>query len=82
MLDDIVEIRELGAVQEAEEPWPERKKRTVTVLKLTEGLGLIEAGIQVFQDINWKEQPAATTGYFRSLIGRSSQQQQQGISGH
>jgi hypothetical protein len=40
--------------------------------------GAASSNNKVFQDIDWKEQPAATTGYFRSLIGRSSQQQQLG----
>ena len=35
---------------------------TVTVLKLTEGLGLTEAGIRVFEDINWNGQRTAATG--------------------
>ena len=34
----------------------------MTVLKLTEGLGLTEAGIRVFEDINWNVQRAAATG--------------------
>jgi hypothetical protein len=33
----------------------------VTVLKLAEGRGLIEAGIKVFEDIDWYDQGAATT---------------------
>jgi hypothetical protein len=34
----------------------------MVVLKLTKGLGLIEAGIRVFEDINWNAQQAAATG--------------------
>ena len=34
----------------------------MAVLKLTEGLGLTEAGIRVFEDINWNGQRAAATG--------------------
>jgi len=32
----------------------------MTVLKLTEWIGLIEGGIRVFEDIDWNEQRAAT----------------------
>jgi hypothetical protein len=32
------------------------------VLKLTEGLGLTEAGVRVCEDSDWNEQQAATTG--------------------
>ena len=39
-----------------------QKERTVKVLKLTERLRLTEAGIKVFEDIDWKEQRAASTG--------------------
>ena len=45
-------------IEETEEPEPE--ERTVTVLNLTEGLGLTEAGIKAFVDADWKEQRAAT----------------------
>lgn len=34
----------------------------------TEGLGLIEAGIKVFEHIDWNEQPAAATG--QGIVGR------------
>jgi hypothetical protein len=47
-----------SALEEAEEPEP--KERTVTVLNLTEGLGLIAAGVKVFEDSDWNEQRAAT----------------------
>jgi hypothetical protein len=40
---------------------PEAQKRTVPVLKLTEGLGLAAAGIRMFEDINLHSQRAATT---------------------
>ena len=45
------------------EPEPESKPegRTMTVLQLTEGLGLAESGIKLFGD-EWNEQWAATTG--------------------
>jgi len=29
---------------------------------LTDGLGLTEAGVNVFEDVGWKEQQAASTG--------------------
>jgi len=35
-------------------------ERTMMVLKLTEGLGLIEVGIRVFEYIYWNKQRAAT----------------------
>jgi hypothetical protein len=35
---------------------PEPKERTVTVLKLTVWIGLIEGGIRAFEDIYWNEQ--------------------------
>jgi hypothetical protein len=42
-LDD-VETGNQSALEEAEEPEPESKERTMTVLKLAEGLVLTEAG--------------------------------------
>jgi hypothetical protein len=47
-LDDRVKIRKQSALEEAEKSEPESQERTMTVLKLTEGLGLTEAGIKVF----------------------------------
>jgi len=43
----------MEAFEEAKvpEPEPEPQVRTMTVLKLTEGLGLTEACIRVFEDI-------------------------------
>ena len=38
---------------EAEEHDPECKERIEKVLKLTEGLGLTEAGMKVSEDIDW-----------------------------
>jgi hypothetical protein len=43
------------------------KKRPITVSKLTERLGLTEAGIRVFENIDWNGQRAAATG--RELRG-------------
>ena len=37
------------------EPESEPKERNVLVLKLTERRGLIEAGIKLFEDIDWNE---------------------------
>jgi Zn-dependent M16 (insulinase) family peptidase len=50
-LDDLVEIRKQSALVEAAgpEPEPESEERTVRALKLTEGLGLTEGGIKVFE---------------------------------
>ena len=63
-LGHLVEIRKQNALEETEvpEPEPEPKERTVTVLKLIEWLGVTEAGIKVFEDVDWNEQRAATTG--------------------
>ena len=44
------------------EPESEPKKCNVLVLNLTEGRGLIEAGIKLFGAIDWKEHRAAKTG--------------------
>jgi hypothetical protein len=52
MLDHLDESEK----QEAEEPEPQPKERTMTVLKLTEGLGLNEPGIKVFDDSGFNEQ--------------------------
>ena len=49
-VDYLVEIQKHSALEEAEKPDPGPKKRTMTVLKLTEWLGLTEAGIKVFVD--------------------------------
>ena len=47
----MVQIWKQRALEEVKEPDPEPVVRTVTVLKLTEGLGLTEACIRVFEDI-------------------------------
>jgi type II secretory ATPase GspE/PulE/Tfp pilus assembly ATPase PilB-like protein len=47
-LDDRVKIRKQSALEDAEEPEPKSKERTMTVLKFTAGLGLTEAGIKLF----------------------------------
>ena len=59
--DHPVGIRKQSALEEAEEPEPEPgpKVRTVTVLMLTEWLGLPAAVIRVSEDTGWNEQRAA-----------------------
>jgi hypothetical protein len=59
----ILEIRKRIATEEAQEPELEPKERTMTVLKLTAGLGVTEAGIRVFEDTDRKELRASTTGH-------------------
>jgi hypothetical protein len=51
-----------SALEEADEPEPEPKDRPTTVLKLSDGFGLTEAVVKVFEDTDWKGQWAATTG--------------------
>jgi len=60
--DDLSEICNQSALEEAKGPEPEPKERTMTVLKLVEGLGLIEAAISVFEDNDWNEGGTARTG--------------------
>ena len=50
------------ALEEAEISEPAFKEGFMTGLNLTEGLGLDEAGISVFENIDWNEQRTATTG--------------------
>jgi hypothetical protein len=46
-----IEIQKQNVLEETEDAEePEPKKRTVAVSKLTERLGLTEAGIRMFQD--------------------------------
>jgi hypothetical protein len=59
MLDHLFEIRKQSALEEAEEA--ELEQRTVTVWEWSERLALLEPGIKVFEDIDSKEQTAATT---------------------
>jgi hypothetical protein len=51
-----------SAVEEAEEPGPEPKKRTFTVLSFTEELRVTEADIKVSEESECDGQRAATTG--------------------
>jgi hypothetical protein len=52
------EIRKYSAPRETEksEPDSDHKKRTMTVLKLPERAELIEASVNVFEDIDWNKQ--------------------------
>jgi len=62
VLDDVVEIQNESALEEAaEERDPKAKKRTEVVSKLNEGLGLAADDIKLFEDINLHIQRAATT---------------------
>jgi hypothetical protein len=64
MLEDPAGIRKHSALEEyegAEEPGPALNERTMTALKLTEGLLLIEAHVKVLEDVDSSEQRAATT---------------------
>ena len=56
----LIESRKQSAREEAEEPEPESKERTMTILKLTVWIGLTEGGIRAFEDIEWNEQRTAT----------------------
>jgi hypothetical protein len=55
-VDHLVDIQNQSALKESKEPACEPKQRTIVVLKLTEGLGLIEIASQVFEDIDLNEQ--------------------------
>jgi hypothetical protein len=54
-LDHPVEFCKQSAREESVEPESEPKERNVLVLKLTEGRGLTEAGIKLFESIDWNE---------------------------
>ena len=56
MLDHLDENGTQRALEEVEKPKPQPKERPMKVFKLTEGLGLIEQGIKVFDDGGFKEQ--------------------------
>lgn len=58
MLEDPAGIRKRSALEEyedAEEPGPALNERTMTALKLTEGLLLIEAHVKVLEDVDSNE---------------------------
>jgi hypothetical protein len=46
-LDNLFKIRKQSAIEEAEEPESKHREGIMTVLNLTEGLGLTEADIEV-----------------------------------
>jgi len=52
---DLDEIAKQRSLEEAGEPKPRPKEQTMTVLKLTEGFGLIEPGIKVSDDSGFNE---------------------------
>jgi len=59
-LESLVILWEQKVLEEAEEAKHEPKERTVTVAKLTEGVGL-EAGIKGFEDVCLMKQRTVTT---------------------
>jgi hypothetical protein len=61
MLDSLLEIQKQSALEEAEDPEPKPKERTMTVSQLNEVLGLSEARIKVFEDTGSKLQRPAKT---------------------
>lgn len=52
------------ALEEAEEPEPEPdpEGKTMMFVELIEGFGVTQAGIKLFEDNDWKEEQATTTG--------------------
>ena len=62
MLGDAGQVRKQSVLEDAEEPKHNTTKRMWGCFKFTEVLGHTEAGIKVFEDIDWNEQRAATTG--------------------
>lgn len=60
-IDTSAEILKQCAFEEEEKPKPEPNERTMTVLKLNKGLGLIEAGIEVLEEIEWQQQQATSS---------------------
>jgi hypothetical protein len=73
MREDFAGIRKHNALEEyedAEEPGPALIERTMTALKLTEELLLIEAHVKVLEDVDSNEQRAAPTrqGTSRRLL--------------
>jgi hypothetical protein len=74
MIDDLDGIQKQCDLEEAEEPEPGSKGRTVVVLKLTEEHGLIDAGIKLFEGIDSNTQQSVTyrQGIMRMLALKSS----------
>jgi hypothetical protein len=69
-LDHPLEFRKQSPREESVEPESEPKSWNVLVLKLTEVRGVIEAGIKLFEGIDWNEHCAATgQGFLRMLAG-------------
>jgi len=60
--DNVTAFRKESSHEVVEEPESQPSERTTTVLKWTDGLGLIVAGIEVSEDSDGKEQGAATAG--------------------
>ena len=64
-----LKLRSKAPLKKLEEPKPDPKEGTMTVLKLTEGHGVIEEGIQALQDNDWNKQQATTRqGSVRTLV--------------
>jgi lipopolysaccharide biosynthesis regulator YciM len=59
-LGNLAEIQKQSALERAEEPEPEPEEGTMMIARSTVRLGLSEAGIKVFEDIDANEQQAAT----------------------
>ena len=62
ILKYLVEFRKQNALNEVEVPEPEPIYRTMSVLKLTEGVRMTEADISLSADTDCNEQRAAATG--------------------
>jgi hypothetical protein len=60
-LDHLVEILKQGAFEETEKLEPGTKERTMTGMKLTKDLGLVEDGNNASGAIDQNKQPAGTT---------------------
>jgi hypothetical protein len=71
LLDSLFKIQKQSTSEEAEETKPDPKEGTMMVLKLTEGHGIIEEGIQALQDNDWNKQQATTRqGSVRTLAAK------------
>jgi hypothetical protein len=55
-LEELFEIRKQGALEKVQKLEPVFKERIMPGLTLTEGLGLTETGIRVFEDSAWRGQ--------------------------
>jgi len=66
----VVVFRKQSALQEAEEPKPEAKEKPMPVSNLTEGLGDIQAGLRVSEDMIRKsgEEVQRNTGLREYLL--------------